>query len=205
MCAALEPKSDDAKLAMPKLDKPGAGLPFVEWAVAKYIIFPQRFKNSSKEKALADFAEQSDKILKLARGLSSEQLIERRLIARLQGLEDSSRYWSVAMTLDHLTMVGNLMCHAVVELAKGNNALKVVGTAEVKPGAAADAARSLKDFEEMTERFLRETGAANIDVHAKVTHPHPWFGPLNAYQWLVFAAPHENIHRKQIEAIMALL
>jgi hypothetical protein len=197
-------KLDDPKLDAPKLDKPGAGLPFIEWAVAKYIVFPRRFKNSSKEKALADFAEQSDKILKLARGLSSEQLIERRLIARLRGLEDSSRYWSVAMTLDHLTIVGNLMCLVVVELSKGNNALKVVGTAEVKPGAA-DAARSLKDFEEMTERFLREAGKANIDVGSKVTHPHPWFGPLNAYQWLVFAAPHENIHCRQIEAIMALL
>ncbi len=225
MCAAAEPKSKDAKLAMseletakaanpkldapkldePKLDKPGAGLPFIEWAVAKYIVFPRRFKNSSKEKALADFAEQSDKILKLARGLSSEQLIERRLIPRLQGLEDSSRYWSVAMTLDHLTIVGNLMSQAVIELSKGNNSLKVVGTAEVKPGAAADAARSLKDFEEMTERFLLEVGKANIDVRSKVTHPHPWFGPLNAYQWLVFAAPHENIHRQQIEAIVALL
>lgn len=225
MCAAAEPKSEGAKLAMgeletakaakskldepkldgPKLGKPGAGLPFIEWAVAKYIVFPRRFKNSSKEKALADFAEQSDKILKLARGLSSEQLVERRLIARLQGLEDSSRYWSVAMTLDHLTIVGNLMSHAVIELSKGNNALKVVGTAEVKPGAAADAARSLKDFEEMTERFLLEVGKANIDVRSKVTHPHPWFGPLNAYQWLVFAAPHENIHLRQIEAIVALL
>ncbi len=225
MCAAAEPKSKDAKLAMseletakaantkldapeldgPKLDKPGAGLPFIEWAVAKYIVIPRRFKNSSKEKALADFAEQSDKILRLARRLSSEQLIERRLIARLRGLEDSSRYWSVAMTLDHLTIVGNLMSHAVIELSKGNNALKVVGTAEVKPGAAADAARSLKDFEEMTERFLREVGKSNIDVHSKVTHPHPWFGPLNAYQWLVFAAPHESIHLKQIEAIVALL
>lgn len=220
MFAAAESKSEGVKLAMseletakaanpkldgPKLDKPGAGLPFIEWAVAKYIVFPRRFKNSSKEKALADFAEQSDKILKLARGLSSEQLVERRLIARLQGLEDSSRYWSVAMTLDHLTIVGNLMSHAVIELSKGSNALKVVGTAEVKPGAAADAARSLKDFEEMTERFLLEVGKANIDVRSKVTHPHPWFGPLNAYQWLVFAAPHENIHLRQIEAIVALL
>ncbi|MBA4074179.1 MAG: hypothetical protein C0508_03995 [Cyanobacteria bacterium PR.023] len=199
------PRLDEPKLNEPKLDKPGAGLPFIEWAVAKYIVFPRRFKNSSKEKALADFAEQSDKILKLARGLSSEQLVERRLIARLQGLEDSSRYWSVAMTLDHLTIVGNLMSHAVIELSKGSNALKVVGTAEVKPGAAADAARSLKDFEEMTERFLLEVGKANIDVRSKVTHPHPWFGPLNAYQWLVFAAPHENIHLRQIEAIVALL
>src|SRR3990167_8235372 len=99
MCAAAEPKSVESKL-----DKPGAGLPFVEWAVAKYILIPQRYKNSSKEKALADFAEQSDKILKLAQGLSSEQLTERRLIARLRGLEDSSRFWSVAMTLDHLTI-----------------------------------------------------------------------------------------------------
>lgn len=225
MCAAAEPKSEGAKLAMseletakaakskldepkldaPKLGKPGAGLPFIEWAVAKYLVFPRRFKNSSKEKALADFAEQSDKILKLARALSSEQLVERRLIARLQGLEDSSRYWSVAMTLDHLTIVGNLMSHAVIELSKGNNALKVVGTAEVKPGVAADAARSLRDFEEMTERFLLEVGKANIDVRSKVTHPHPWFGPLNAYQWLVFAAPHENIHLRQIEAIVDLL
>ena len=200
MYAAAESKSVESKL-----DKPGAGLPFVEWAVAKYILIPQRFKNSSKEKALADFAEQSDKILKLAQGLSSEQLTERRLIARLRGLEDSSRFWSVAMTLDHLTIVGNLMSHAVVELSKGNNKLKVVGTAEVKPGAAADAARSLKDFEEMSSRFLRKAGQANIDVHSKVTHPHSWFGPLNAYQWLVLAASHESIHRQQIEAIVALL
>lgn len=90
-------------------------------------------------------AVQSDKILKLARGLSSEQLIERPLIARLQGLEDSSLYWPVAMTLDHLTIVGNLMAHAVIELSKGNNVLTVVGTAEVKPGAATDAASAASE------------------------------------------------------------
>ena len=66
-------------------------------------------------------------------------------------------------------------------------------------------ARSLREFEAMTKRFLHDVGKANIDVRSKVTHPHPWFGPLNAYQWLVFAAPHENIHRKQIEAIVAQL
>ncbi len=200
MSTTMDPKSVEAKLA-----KPGAGIPFHELMVAKYIIFPSRFRSSSKEKGLSEFAAESKTVLELARGLSSEQLVERRLIARLPGLEDSSRYWSVAMTLDHLTIVGNLMCHVVVELSKGNNALKVVGTAEVKPGAAADAALSINDFEEMSNRFLQEAEAAKIDVHSKVTHPHPWFGPLNAYQWLVFAAPHESIHRKQIEGIISLL
>lgn len=195
----------DAKLVEAKLAKPGAGLPFHEWAVAKYIIFPKRFKNSSKEKALADFAGQSDRILKLARSLTTQELVERRLIARLPGLEDSSRYWSVAMTLDHLTIVGCMMSQVIVELANGNNSLKLVGTAEVKPSVVADAARVLQDFEDMSSKFLRETSAVTIDVKSKVTHPHPWFGPLNAYQWLVFAAPHESIHLNQIEAIVALL
>jgi hypothetical protein len=45
--------------------------------------------------------------------------------------------------------------------------------------------------------------ASNINAFPQLTYPHPWFGPLNAQQWLAFAAPHENIHRKQIEAIIA--
>ncbi|HEV3468085.1 MAG TPA: DinB family protein [Pyrinomonadaceae bacterium] len=31
--------------------------------------------------------------------------------------------------------------------------------------------------------------------------PHPAFGPLNLYQWLLFTAAHEDRHRAQIEAL----
>jgi uncharacterized damage-inducible protein DinB len=31
--------------------------------------------------------------------------------------------------------------------------------------------------------------------------PHPAFGPLNLYQWLLFTAAHEERHRAQIEAL----
>lgn len=36
-----------------------------------------------------------------------------------------------------------------------------------------------------------------------VTYPHPVFGPLDAYQWLVFIGVHEERHLRQIESVMA--
>ncbi len=189
----------------PKLAKPGAGLPFVEWAVAKYIIFPQRFKRASKQTAIAEFASESAEIVRLAKSLSPEQQVERRLIKRLRGLEDSSRYWSVAMTLDHLSIVGSATTDLIVGLSKGKSGFKLIGTADVKPDVVDDPMLALTRFEQMTTRFLQALTPLSFDPKSAVTHPHPWFGPLNAYQWLVFAAPHQNIHRKQIESIIALL
>lgn len=189
----------------PKLAKPGAGLPFVEWAVAKYIIFPQRFKNASKQTAIAEFASESAEIVRLAKSLSPEQQVERRLIKRLRGLEDSSRYWSVAMTLDHLSIVGSATTDLIVGLSTGKSGFKIIGTADVKPDVVDDPTLALTRFEQMTTQFLQAVTPLSFDPDSTVKHPHPWFGPLNAYQWLVFAAPHQNIHRQQIAAIIALL
>lgn len=36
---------------------------------------------------------------------------------------------------------------------------------------------------------------------AEQRFPHPIFGPLNLYQWLLFTAAHEERHLKQIEAL----
>lgn len=187
----------------PKLAKPGAGLPFVEWAVAKYILLPRLFETTDKEKALKAFAKESEKIMAISSMVAPNNLTERRLIPRLRGLEDSSRYWSVAMTLQHLIIVGDLMRQTVLKLSIGDRPTSIVGTADVKPPIEVVSATVLEDFKLMSERFLQETSTAKIDAFPQVTHPHPWFGPLNAQQWLAFAAPHENIHRKQIEAIIA--
>ncbi|HYO91077.1 MAG TPA: DinB family protein [Pyrinomonadaceae bacterium] len=35
-------------------------------------------------------------------------------------------------------------------------------------------------------------------------YPHPAFGPLDAYQWLVMIGVHEDRHLRQIESLMAL-
>jgi len=188
----------------PRLAKPGAGLPFLEWSMAKYILLPKVFKTPKKE-AIDNFAKQSEKILALSTSLSADQFTARRLIPRLRGLEDSSRYWSVAMTLEHLVIVGNLMRQAVVELSSGQANLQAVGSGDVKPDPNTDPAKAIQSFKDMSDQFVREALAADVDAFPKITHPHPWFGPLNAHQWLNMAAVHENIHRQQIKEIIARL
>jgi hypothetical protein len=37
----------------------------------------------------------------------------------------------------------------------------------------------------------------------RVTHPHPFAGPLNTYQWILIAGAHEHRHAEQIERIKA--
>jgi hypothetical protein len=189
----------------PKLAKPGAGLPFIEWATAKYIILPRVFAKTDKQKALVLFTRESKKIVKLATKLSQEELSTKRLVPRLRGLEDSSRYWSVAMTLEHLIIVSDLMRQAVILLSSGTKPQETIGTADVKPEKTVDPEKIIEKFEKMSAQFLQETTAANVDAFPKLTHPHPWFGPLNALQWLIFAPLHENIHHKQIEEIIARL
>lgn len=189
----------------PKLDKPGAGLPFFEWAYAKYILLPRLFKNTTKEKALDFFSKEGNKIIVLASNLSLEQLSQRRLIPRLAGLEDSSRYWSVAMTLDHLVIVGNGTRQLIAGLSSGKSGFKARGTADVKPNVNVDATTILSAFKEMSENFVKEINAVDVEAYPNHTHPHPWFGPQNARNWLAFASVHQRLHRQQIEAIIARL
>src|SRR5262249_11668488 len=123
------------ELVEPKLAKPGAGLPVLEWAVAKYVLLPQRFRSVSPEEAGREFVSESEIILAAAKRLDKAQLLERRLIPRLRGLEDSSRYWSVAMTLDHLVIVGSGIRYLIVGLTSGKKDLPTRTIAQVKPSA----------------------------------------------------------------------
>jgi hypothetical protein len=189
----------------PKLAKPGAGLPVIEWAMARYIVMPKLFKTTTKEKALSLFSHESKKIIALIKDLESSKLAERRLVPRLRGLEDSSRYWSIAMTMEHVIIVSDLMREAVVQLSNGNTKLPNVGTADVKPSRDVDAAETINRFETMSQRFIEDASNANLDAHPQATHAHPWFGPLNAHKWLVMGGVHENIHRVQIQKIIKLL
>lgn len=189
----------------PKLQAPGAGIPKLELLIAKHIIFPLRFKKTSVATAIAEFREESDRILQLARGVSPEQLSERRLIPRLQGLEDSSRYWSIAMAMEHLAIVGGGTRGILVALSRNQTNLPKRGTADVKPSTDLDAQQILMRFEKVVDDFIRTAEKTDFDKYPEARHPHPWFGPLTAKQWLVFAAPHQKIHRRQIEEIVARL
>jgi hypothetical protein len=189
----------------PKLAKPGAGLPLIEWAMARYVIMPKLFKTTTKEKAISLFTDESEKIVGLMKDLDCSKLTERRLVPRLRGLEDSSRYWSIAMAMEHLIIVSNLMREAFVQLSNGNTQLPKIGTADVKPSTDVDSAEIINKFETMARHFIEDASNSNLDAHPRATHAHPWFGPLNAHQWLVMGGVHESIHRVQIQKIIKLL
>jgi hypothetical protein len=190
----------------PKLDKPGAGLPLIELTVAKYIMFPLAKRSTTPEKAIALFSEETEKILALTNSLKHESMTERTLIPRLRGLEDSSRFWSVAMAVEHLVIVGNGIRQVILDLSSsGATSRQPRGTADVKPNPAIDPETAITSFRQMSEQFLLDTKTLDVNKFPAATFPHPWFGPLNAHGWLTLSGMHQQIHRKHIQEIIIQL
>lgn len=189
----------------PKLDKPGAGLPFYEWAIAKYILLPMRFSNTTVPMAIENFAESSAQILNLLENIDAKQMSERRLVPRSRGLEDSSRFWSAAMTVEHLVIVGSGTKNIIHTLCLGKTPSKNLLIADVKPNTQVDANLIREEFRKMTDDFISTMQKLDLEKHPSVKYAHPWFGELSAKQWLIFAAPHQLIHKKQITEILRRL
>lgn len=41
------------------------------------------------------------------------------------------------------------------------------------------------------------------ELKTRTLFMHPWFGAMNAFQWLALASMHMGIHRKQVAAIIS--
>ncbi len=193
---------NEANAEEPKLAPPGAGLPWPELLVAR-LIFGWTRKHTSREQAMENFTRRRNAILQLACGCNAKTGAQRVLIARLRGLEDSSRYWSVFMTLDHLRIVNDSIAGAVTALVSGNVPSRTASTAEVKPTLNADNS-VLTAFEQSCTQF-EQTVATFPNLTTPTKYPHPWFGPLDAAAWHFMAGVHMNLHLKQIQNILSQL
>jgi hypothetical protein len=183
----------------PQLDAPGGGLPAPELLIAKNL-FALKSRSGSREAFLENFAEERAEIGRLLASCPEVQRGERVLIARQRGMEDSSRHWSVWMTLDHLRIINTGIASFITELTDGRVPANPVSTADVKPnpGVGADIEA---DFEQSCDDFVQVIEQRQ-DLKTKVKFDHPWFGPLDAYRWLGLASEHMAIHRRQIAAIV---
>ena len=180
----------------PQLAAPGAGLPNFELWIARGL-FSFRALTSSVETIDKLLLHEQSVIKDLVQKCPAHRLNERVLIPRPRGLEDSSRYWSVLMTLEHLRLV-NLFCVLVIrELSQGRVPTGKASTADVKPSP--DVTESVISAD--VRAAVAE--AKNLDDSARF--PHPWFGPISARRWHVLAAVHLGLHRGQIESIIKLL
>ena len=184
---------------IPKLAAPGAGLPWIELMVAR-LIFRRFRRRTNREEVARLFASEREELLRLAGVCGPEKATQQILIRRLPGMEDSSRNWSVCMTLEHLRIVNKAVSGSIRSLAAGTVPAGSASTAAVKP-AAGIGTEVLAGFSESCDELIGTVaGISNLRTAAK--YGHPWFGALDAAGWHAMAAFHMRLHRKQVESII---
>ncbi len=187
-------------MSEPLLAPPGAGLPFPENLIARALLGMKRLTGNS-DSFTAHFIRERETIRKLTAGLDEPTLSRRVLIRRPNGLEDSSRNWSVLMTLDHLRIVHHAFIGVIATLAQEQVPEGEASTAAVKPDPAVTS-DVIGEYEASCDALLT-TLAAVRNFKTQARFPHPWFGPMDAHGWHALTGGHMSIHRVQIERILA--
>lgn len=184
----------------PRLAAPGAGLPKFERFVANLMI---RWKaaRSTRAQAAATIESERAAILGLLQGRDEAALAGPVLIKRLPGLEDSSRYWSLLMVVDHLRIVNRNIAGVIAKLGEGRIPEGEASTAAVKPSPQARES-VIAEFDQGCGEFA-QTIAEIPDLKTALKFPHPWFGSMDAATWHFMAGFHMRLHHKQMKLILA--
>jgi len=193
--------NSDSSSNPPVLAAPGAGLPKLELLIARLIFGWQR-RHTSREQSFRLFAKERAAIDSLAANCDTEKGTQRVLIPRLRGLEDSSRNWSVFMTLEHLRIVNEAVAGAIESLGNGLVPAGAASTAAVKPDEIR--CRSVIEGYEAACGRLTHCVSCIDNLATSARFAHPCFGPLDAAGWYFLSAIHMRLHRRQIECILRL-
>ena len=189
----------------PRLAPPGAGVPLWQRLGGRYLLLPHFRRRISWDGAPDMLDEQGRSLIEMAAGRSESELTEPVLVPPQIGLEDSSRFFSYAMVLEHLTIIGDAIGRIVVELSHSRTPPGVVRTADLKPRGGRSAADAQGAYRDMIEGFRKRTLTEVGDRNSRLRFPHPWFGSLTAFDWLCFAPFHQTIHIEQATRILRRL
>ena len=192
---------------LPTLAPPGAGIPWFENFVLRYFYFPKKLKSTTWEKNLDRLQKETQKILLICEGLTEQNFQTRKLIDRLRGMEDSSRFWSPALTIEHLLITLKGMTHIATELAQGKKPSIEVSTASVKPKQedVTNKPIMLDKLKSLSENCFSQLKTLQSNHSNQFRLEHPWFGPITSEGWVWVLAQHQALHRKQIQMIVAQL
>jgi hypothetical protein len=145
-----------------------------------------------------------------------------------ESMRPSSEAWSAAEIVEHLAIIeerlsklfpvmlmkaeaGGLQRAAdqpflpvsVKSMVERSKREKYVAPDTVRPTGSASIADSLARLERSREAIKELRPRLEALNLTGVNYPHPVFGPLDAYQWLIFLGAHEERHLRQIESCIA--
>ncbi len=189
-------------MRMRKLDPPGAGLPSFERFYLN-LYFRVGCWWTSDNAALASFQASAREILRVVEDHDYDLLSQQIMLPRMQGMEDSSRNWSVLMVLDHLVAVNRFVMDTVRALHHQSEPFDRFDSARFKPSGDVGA-EAIDQYREIGQKYWA-FAKSHQPLHTSLTFPHPWFGALDGHAWHCFAAAHQKTHRRQIYKILATI
>lgn len=193
-------RSDEEIVA--SLGKPGAGLPAHHRLFMRWFVGPVISRAMPWERNRRSFRNMNERILKIVNRLSDEELSKRVLVPPVLGLEDSSRYWSVLMLLEHLVIVGTGIKAIVLSLSRGQVPDFEVEIAKVKPKGGKPPKEVVKAYTEFFRAAMDDIEREVKDKKSKAVLKHPWFGAFTAKQWHWLMAEHTIVHYDQLCSIV---
>jgi len=158
------------------LAPPKAGLPRFQAVLFRRLLFPLYCRCTSWDKAVAVFRAEGHKSLRAAQRLTPDAFRTRILIRPLWGLEDSSRYWSVEMILEHLIEVGARIATTIVELSHGEKPATDVTEVPPQRRSRAGAAAGLSS---LSGRLCRYFGGRRRGSEKRADAPSPVVRPTD--------------------------
>lgn len=184
-----------------QLEAPGAGVPFYDRILFKFVVAPLVAAKTPWETSTDRFHKVTQKILAEIDGLTEAQLTTRILVPPMKGLEDSSRYWSIAMALEHIVIVGSQMAQLIPALTNNIVPDAKADIAALKPLGKITGSESVQVFKKFARDEYALLNSSLSDKKSKTRFFHPWFGMMTAQQWYWLLSTHHYLHLQQIRAI----
>ncbi len=170
-------------------------------------------------------------LVEYAQGQRAELLIAVSLVPdTLRDLRADQAGWSVAEVLEHLYRVESgivrLLRHGIqrartagaeLEDQEGSllgsldafglssGARSIRAPESVMPRGELNAAQALLALDRSRHDLLDAARQGNGLALGAITYPHPFFGMLNLYQWMLFVGQHEARHAGQVRRIAGRL
>ncbi len=133
-------------------------------------------------------------------GWSGVQIIEHLgrteggITKMLEGLFATARASGLPAELDQSSVLGSVDRFAASDAARG----RLEAPLRLRPSEAPDLPAVWGSLRAVRNRTLAAYATVDGRALTTISAPHPYFGPLDAYQWLIFIGKHEERHLAQL-------